>query len=332
MKWEKKRLVFKPEGQYDWVKTHAMLPIADHLGGDLYRIYFSGRDAQNRSLTGHVEIDITRPQEILRYRPNRSWGLEALAPSTTTASLRHGWSTTRATSTCTTSDGTRGSLVRAAEALGLAISKDQGETFQRFSRAPVIDRTDAEPYQILVISCILIEGGIWRMWYDSADEWQTPELPRYNIKYAESTDGIHWVRKGIVSVDYKCRDESRVSRASVIKENDIYKMWHCYAMNNGGYQMGYAESADGYRFERKDDRLTIQVSDSGWDSEMVCYPHVFVHKGQKMMLYCGNGYGRTGFGLAVEARMMAFSWRLARPGHRHRAAHLPTMGRMVRSG
>ena len=138
------------------------------------------------------------------------------------------------------------------------------------------------------------------MWYDSADEWQTPELPRYNIKYAESIDGINWIRKGIVSVDYKCCDESRVSRASVIKEDGIYKMWHCYALNSGGYRMGYAESVDGYQFERKDDRLTVQVSPSGWDSEMVCYPHVFVHDGRKIMLYCGNGYGRTGFGMAVE--------------------------------
>ena len=301
MKWEKKGRVFKPEGQYDWVKTHAMLPIADHLGDDLYRIYFSGRDAQNRSLTGYVEVDITRPQEVLKISPEPVLSLGSLGAFddngvSPTWMVNHqgqkylyyfGWN--------------KGSLVRAAEVSGLAISKDQGATFQRFSRAPVIDRTDAEPYQILVISCILIEGGVWRMWYDSADEWQTPELPRYNIKYAESTDGINWVRRGIVSVDYKCRDESRVSRASVIKEDGIYKMWHCYAMNSGGYQMGYAESADGYRFERKDDSLTIQVSPTGWDSEMVCYPHVFVHKGRKMMLYCGNGYGRTGFGLAVEA-------------------------------
>jgi hypothetical protein len=193
----------------------------------------------------------------------------------------------------------KGSMVRAAEVSGLAISTDDGKTFSRFSRAPVIDRTDAEPYQILVISCILIESGTWRMWYDSADEWQTPELPRYNIKYADSTDGINWVRKGIVSVDYKSRDESRVSRASVIKEDGVYKMWHCYAMNSGGYRMGYAESADGYQFARLGDDRTIDVSPTGWDSEMVCYPHVFVHDGRKIMLYCGNGYGRSGFGMAV---------------------------------
>ena len=43
----------------------------------------------------------------------------------------------------------------------------------------------------------------------------------------------------------------------------------------------------------------LDVSPSGWDSEMVCYPHVFDHKGKRYMLYNGNGYGRTGFGLAV---------------------------------
>jgi hypothetical protein len=299
MHWVKKGLIFKPEGQYEWVTTHAMLPVADRISGDLYRIFFSGRDSLNRSHTGYVEIDINDPQNILKLSPDPVLGLGSLGAFddngvSPTWMLNHkdekylyyfGWN--------------KGSLVRAAEVSGLAISKDGGNTFKRFSRAPIIDRTDAEPFQILVISCILIEGTTWRMWYDSADEWQTPDLPRYNIKYAESTDGINWTRKGIISVDYKSPSESRVSRASVIKEEGIYKMWHCYAMNSDGYRMGYAESENGYQFERRDDSLTIQVSSSGWDSEMVCYPYVFIHNGQKIMLYCGNGYGRTGFGMAV---------------------------------
>lgn len=300
MKWVKKGLVFKPEGQFDWVHTHGMLPVADHIEGDIYRIYFSGRDKLNRSLIGYVEVDIYNPQKVLKISPSPVLELGSLGAfddngvSPTWIVNHHGkkylyyfgWN--------------KGASVRAAEVSGLAISADGGQTFSRYSRAPVIDRSDAEPYQILVISCILIENGVWRMWYDSADMWQSPELPRYNIKYAESTDGINWVRKGIVSVDYKSTDESRVSRASVLKEGGIYKMWHCYAIGSGGYRMGYAESIDGYRFERKDDSQTIQTSPTGWDSEMVCYPHVFLHKGQKFMLYCGNGYGRAGFGVAVE--------------------------------
>jgi hypothetical protein len=300
MKWSKRGLVFEPSGQRDWVVSHGMLPVADWREADVYRIYFSGRDKQNRSHIGYVDVDINRPQEILNLSEQPVLSLGSLGAFddngvSPTWIVNHqarkylyyfGWN--------------KGSLVRAAEVSGLAISNDSGTTFHRFSRAPVIDRTDAEPYQILVISCILIENGVWRMWYDSADEWQTPELPRYNIKYAESSDGIHWVRKGIVSVTYRSRDESRVSRASVLREGGMYKMWHCYAMGSGGYRMGYAESPDGYSFERLDDSRTIQASTSGWDSEMVCYPFVFVHKGQKMMLYCGNGYGRSGFGLAVE--------------------------------
>lgn len=43
----------------------------------------------------------------------------------------------------------------------------------------------------------------------------------------------------------------------------------------------------------------IDVSSSGWDSEMIEYPFAFHHSGALYMLYNGNGYGKTGFGLAV---------------------------------
>ena len=137
------------------------------------------------------------------------------------------------------------------------------------------------------------------MWYDSADYWISEELPRYNIKYAESLDGINWKRNVDVSVTYKNDQETRVSRASIIKDDGIYRMWFCYAMGSGGYNMGYAESNDGIKFNRMDEKVGIELSTSGWDSEMICYPNVFKHKGETYMLYCGNGYGRTGFGLAV---------------------------------
>jgi predicted GH43/DUF377 family glycosyl hydrolase len=298
MKWVKKGLIFAPGGQFDWMMTHAMLPTADHLEGDIYRIYFSPRDRMNRSFIGYIDVDITDPSRIFNISST-----PVLSPG------QLGTFDDNGVSPCfiVTQNGrkylyyfgwNKGSMVRAAEVSGLAISQDC-KTFKRYSRSPVIDRTDDEPYQILVISCILIENDKWRMWYDSADVWISPELPRYNIKYAESDDGIHWERKGIVSVDYKSQEESRVSRASVIKEKNIYRMWHCYALGSGGYRMGYAESGDGYRFERIEERGGLTLSDTGWDSEMVCYPFVFRHKGQLIMLYCGNGYGRTGFGYAV---------------------------------
>ena len=298
MKWEKLGQVFRPEGQYNWVKSHAMLPTVDHVSGDIFRVYFSGRDEQNISRTGYLHIDINDPTKVIELSSEPivdigelgSFDDNGISP---TCIVNHegkkyfyvmGWN--------------KGSKVRAAEVSGLTISSDGGESFQKYSRSPIIDRTDQEPFTILVISCILIEDGVWRMWYDSADHWITEELPRYNIKYAESTDGINWERKGLVSVDYKSDEETRVSRASIIKDEGIYKMWYCYAFGSGGYTMGYAESPDGYKFERKDDLVGISESETGWDSTMICYPNVFEHKGEVYMMYSGNGYGKEGFGVA----------------------------------
>jgi len=299
MKWIKKGQIFSPSGQFDWVKTHGMLPTVDHLKDDLFRIYFSGRDTQNRSRIGFVDVDIKDPQKILNISDKPVLDMGKLGSFddngvSPTFILNHqnkkylyyfGWN--------------KGANVRAAEVSGLAISDDGGKTFKRYSHAPIIDRTDKEPYLILVISWVIIENGVWRMWYDSADEWQNESLPKYNIKYAESKDGIHWERKGKVSVDYQYPGESRVSRASIIKENGVYRMWYCYAIEEGGYNMGYAESSDGYTFQRKDNLVGIEKSASGWDSEMICYPYLVNHKGQTYMFYCGNGYGRAGFGYAI---------------------------------
>ena len=70
--------MFSPEGQHEWVTTHAMLPIADRIGDDLYRIYFSGRDRLNRSLTGYVEVDMDNPQKILKLSSEPVLGLGKL--------------------------------------------------------------------------------------------------------------------------------------------------------------------------------------------------------------------------------------------------------------
>lgn len=298
MKWQKIGRIFNPNGQFSWVKTHGMLPTVDHIKDDYYQIFFSGRDSNNISRIGKIIIDINNPLKILEISespivdigPLGCYDDNGVSPTCVVNYNNQkylyimGWN--------------KASKVRAAEVSGLVISTNNGTSFKRISNAPIIDRTNDEPYTILVISSIIIENGIWRMWYDSADCWIDETLPKYNIKYAESNNGINWIRKGVVSVNYKYVNESRVSRASVLKDNDLYRMWYCYAIGTGGYNMGYAESIDGYKFKRRDGEVGINLSKSGWDSKMLCYPNVFKHKDNLLMLYCGNGYGRTGFGIA----------------------------------
>jgi hypothetical protein len=73
-------------------------------------------------------------------------------------------------------------------------------------------------------------------------------------------------------------------------------MW--FAVRGAAYEIALAESNDGLRWTRRAEG-GLRGSGSGWDSEMVEYPALFSHQGRRYMLYNGNGYGRSGVGLAV---------------------------------
>jgi hypothetical protein len=136
------------------------------------------------------------------------------------------------------------------------------------------------------------------MWYVSGVEWVHRDLPRYNVKYAESADGIVWGRSGRVCIDFASRDESALARPCVVKDDGRYRMW--FAHKGANYRLGYAESADGLTWIRRDEDAGLDVSPSGWDSDMIEYAYVFTHRGRRYMLYNGNNYGAGGVGLAVE--------------------------------
>lgn len=68
------------------------------------------------------------------------------------------------------------------------------------------------------------------------------------------------------------------------------------------YRIGLARSSDGFDWSREDLEAGINVSASGWDSEMIEYPFIFEFEGSQYMLYNGNEYGKTGFGMAVLER------------------------------
>jgi len=92
----------------------------------------------------------------------------------------------------------------------------------------------------------------------------------------------------------------------VFEKDDKYHMFFCYKEaldfrknNERSYRIGYASSDDLENWDRNDSLCGIEVSKTGWDSGMLCYPHVFELDGKTYMLYCGNDFGREGFGLAV---------------------------------
>lgn len=298
MKWKKLGRIFTPSGSCDWMATHASVPFADHIRDDLFKIYFSSRDKSGRSHTAYVIIDINSPAEILEL---------SSAPVLSPGQLGEFDDSGTMASWMTINEGRRflyyigwnlGVTVPFRNSIGLAV--EQGpDQFERYARGPILDRSMDEPH--FCASCCVLPGhDIWRMWYLSCTEWTLESgKPRhhYHIKYAESDDGIHWRRDGLVAIDFANSEEYAISRPCVIHDQDMWRMW--FSARGDRYRICYAESADGRTWTRKDADAGIDVSESGWDSEMIEYPFVFDHNGKRYMLYNGNGYGQTGFGLAI---------------------------------
>lgn len=298
MKWEKLGLIFDPVILKEKGLSAALMPICELVDKekDLVRIYFSPRDEKNRSEIRFFEISLREPTKILKVSESlfKHGELGAFDDSGITPGniLNHngkkilyytGWNLTV--------------NVPVNNSIGAAEINPQGH-FQRFGPGPIMTRTLHEPY-----SCaspfVMFENGLYRMWYASMDKWvMEKDQPKhyYDIKYAESSNGLDWKRSAKAVISYENDSEYAFGRPFVLKENGLYKMW--YAYRGETYRIGYAESSDGLSWKRKDSECGIDVSQSGWDSEMIEYPFIFDHKGERFMFYNGNGYGKTGIGMA----------------------------------
>lgn len=299
MKWVKRGLIFAPAGDLRWAVSHAALPFVEPVG-DLCRVYYSARDERGRSRPGTFDVDLNEPHRILNVRRSPLLELGSLGAFDDNGVM----------ASCLVPTGEKTHLYYVGWALGVtvpfyvnagvAVRTYRDESFRRLSAAPMLDRSVVDPYLTGSVF-VLLDEGRWRMWYTSATEWRIrggAVQHRYHIKYAESGDGVSWNRGGVVCIDYRSDAEYAITRPCVIKDSDRYRMWYCY--RGDVYRIGYAESDDGISWVRRDELAGIGLSDSGWDSEMAAYPFVFDHKGQRYMLYNGNGYGRTGIGLAVQ--------------------------------
>ena len=65
-----------------------------------------------------------------------------------------------------------------------------------------------------------------------------------------------------------------------------------------GYRLGYAYSDNLVDWTRDDENAGIDLSESGWDANMMCYPNVFRCNNSVYLLYNGDDFGRSGFGIA----------------------------------
>jgi hypothetical protein len=301
MKWEKIGRIFNPEILHSQNLTAALMPIVEVIDiiNDIVRVYFSPRSMDGKSKLSFFDIDLKNPLVILQVSKENIFSEGKIGSfddcGVTPGSFSEikgqkvffytGWSLTK--------------TVPMNNSIGIAIFNENHRKFERIADGPIMTRTLYEPY-----SCaspfVLKENDKYRMWYASMDYWKEvggEKIHYYNIKYAESYDGLSWIRKSQIAINYENEMEYAFGRPYVFKEEGIYKMW--YSFRGKHYLIGYAESLDGILWKRMDEKAGIGISNFGWDSEMIEYPFILLFKGKKYMFYNGNEYGKTGIGLAI---------------------------------
>jgi predicted GH43/DUF377 family glycosyl hydrolase len=312
MKWIKKGLIFSPNGEFDWMDSYALVPTPLILH-DRLRIFFSPRTKKDNngnfiSNLAYIDVDLEdftqikgiSKKPILELGKNGSFDEFGIMPSDILLKDDNiflyytGWK--------------RCNKIPYDWRLGLAVSKINNDKFLKIKPKPVLNSNKKEKH-FIGSGRIFKHNGKFHMWYMSGGTYMTTTSkmgfnPVYKIFHATSNDGLRWDRnsKEVISSVY---DSECQTCPTVIMLNNKFHMWFAYRKSydfrnkDGGYKIGYATSEDLINWKRNDDLSGISLSMSGWDSQMICTPYVFVLNNKHYMLYCGNYFGRDGFGYAV---------------------------------
>jgi len=299
MKWEKLGRLYKPEVRHPKLLTHAANPLAMLIENDLYRVYYSGRDINNRSSVGYIDIDLhSREVVYVHNKPVFSHGDKdtfyshgvsignSYESNGTKYILFMGWQ-------CQPGEHWMGEIGRLKVNKDMSLSLDLEKAY--------ITTDDTDPVSLSYPWVLKELDGSYVMWYGSTRTWDAGNGEMLHvINKAISRDGHSWKKCGL-ELPFSIDVAQAFSRPTVVgNANDGYRMWFSYRSGMGDkYKIGYASNNNKNEWILDLNNSGITCSKDGWDSEMIEYPFVFKHKEKLYMLYNGNEYGKTGIGLAV---------------------------------
>jgi hypothetical protein len=301
--WQKRGLIYCPDGS-GYFKTHATRPIPYRLNEHTLRLFLSSRNSDDTMLPTFVDVDIRDPGRVIRVgdQPLIELGSpgtldDSGVTPTSIIELKNqihlyytGWKRRR--------------VVSFELAIGVFIWDRPTDRYWRRFKGPVLAQDKNHPL-FAAAPFVSAQDGKFKMWYCSGTDWKFPNNnpePIYTVFYAESDDGANWRPYANPVIPYKF-DGEVVSAPWVQRVRDKYLMWYStrgYASRaEKNYTIGFAVSDDGISWQRLDDLAGISRSDSGWDSEMICYPSLYPYNDIIYMFYSGNHVGRGGIGYAV---------------------------------
>ncbi len=305
MQWIRKGRIYSVEEPKGWMNSHAQCPTAIVLE-DRIRVFFSARYENQQSLPTFIDLDIDNPGKVimehqtpvLNFGRRGTFDENGIIPSCFVERngalyfYYAGWSQCK--------------NVPYKNFTGVAISYDNGLTFEKYSEAPVFSLDQYNPLSATG-PCIIKRRDDYLAVYSTGVDWVevNGKLEHtYLLTYATSKDLTNWKGTGKIIIEPE-REFMAHCKPTIIYVDGVYHMWFStrgsYNFRKAGkdaYRLGYAYSEDLINWKREDSKVGIDVSQEGWDSEMICYPHIVKVKDKYIMFYNGNGFGKSGFGYA----------------------------------
>ncbi len=314
MKWNKLGKIFDPENYFlpNNCKEYAQSP-QTLVFDDFVRIYFSTRskDLNTGKFLSHISfVDMNKQFEVINVadKPVISLGnlgcfdehgifpINVLRDGDKIIAYTCGWS--------------RRVSVSVETSTGIAFSSDNGLTFNKTGDGPIFSSSVNEPF-LVGDSFVSKFENAYHMWYIFGERWMTNTEDNsparvYKIAHAVSSDGVNWARDSKKIITDVIDENECQALPTVLFHNNLYHMYFCFRNATGfrhdrtkAYRLGYAYSKDLINWTRDDSNAGIDVSIGEWDGDMMCYPHIFSWNNNVYLLYNGNEFGRSGFGLAI---------------------------------
>lgn len=183
--------------------------------------------------------------------------------------------------------------------VGLAASRDRGATFRKVSRDPILPPLPGEDYFRTAAHVYPTPSG-WAALYIGGgtfiDGRDGKRLPVYSLRRTASRDGVTWIEPGevLLSPD-RAQGEIGFGRPWLWHGENGEPVLLLSVRTEQGYSLVEIGFDDGQLLRR---RTLIEPGAAGWDSEMVCFAAPIAGRDRELLFYNGNGYGRTGFGIA----------------------------------
>jgi hypothetical protein len=304
MRWTKLGLIGFPALDRWWARSSAVVPTPVALSDEVLRVYITHLDGHGVGRVGYIDLDSANPLSVRGvslnpildignpgcFDDNGVLAVSVVSPEPNTLFMYY-------------AGFELANKIRYRIFTGLAVSSDGGETFKRVSRAPILDRSDGE----LFFRCgpfVLYEDGKFRLWYVAGSQWTLingKQAPVYDLRYQESEDGVHWGDSGRVSMEITGLDEHGFGRPWIVRRgpSDYQLFYSIRRRSLQGYRLGYAESADGVEWARKDGELGLDVTPGSFDGQAIMYSAVISAHGRTYCFYNGDNFGERGFAVAV---------------------------------